>query len=91
MLTTKSLFLSHQIDLGFFKRWAQLTLAKLGRYSKLSVQFQSEKDDEQRFGSDFCDKMKLEILKPELISLKPPNPWVKQEPIGNLVEFKRKH
>lgn len=80
------------MNIRFFKRWAQNTLAKLGRYSKLSVHFQSEKDDEPGFGSEFCDKMKLEFLPAEQITIKAPiNQWDKQLLIDNLVEFKNKN
>lgn len=88
---TKTIFsVLNQINLGLFKRWSQFTLAKLNEYSKLSIQFQ--KDDEQRFDSDFCDKKKLDLLKPELVSLQPSiNSWIEQEMIGTLTEFRTKY
>ena len=57
----------------------------MGGYSKLSIQFQ--KDDQKPFDSNFCDKKKLLVLKPEL----PRNPLLKQVAIDDLVEFKRKY
>ena len=82
--TNYSLLFKIKINLNFFKRWAKQTLGKMNRYSKLSIQFLK---DEQCFDSNFCDKKKLEILKPQF-----PNQaklqWIGIRGIDDLNSFK---
>lgn len=57
----------------------------MNKYSKLSIQLLK---DEARFDLDFCDKKKLEIIKPELPNSQTQFSWIKMKEIDDLKKFK---